>query len=180
MLRPTSLSPGLVPGNGDPSLEELAGDGFNVTSGWASFSPGVSPTPSDCTVVPVAPLRPGLSHPPSVLGVKHSLLPTSPSSPSSPPGLPSSPPPCHGTSAAKLPQDWWDWITECCWIAGCGQLVRVTDDNATEFEGLLLAQVENAGPPSVLTLALAPVPVVAVPPGPPPSSILVLLWLSHG
>jgi len=29
---PGPLSPGLVPGNGDPSLEELAGDGFNVAS----------------------------------------------------------------------------------------------------------------------------------------------------
>jgi len=30
---PSPLSPGLVPGNGVPSLEEPAGDGFNVTSG---------------------------------------------------------------------------------------------------------------------------------------------------
>jgi len=78
---PSPLSPGLMPGNGDPSSEELAGDGFNVTSGWASSSPGVSLTPSDRTVVPVAPLRLGPSHPPSVLGVKCSPPPTSPSPP---------------------------------------------------------------------------------------------------
>jgi len=37
---PGPLSPGLVPGNGGSSLEEPAGDGFNVTSGWASSSSG--------------------------------------------------------------------------------------------------------------------------------------------
>ena len=91
---PGPLSPGLVPGNGDPSSEEQAGDGFNVISGRASSSPGVSLTPSDRTVVPVSPSWPGPSHPPSVLGVKHSPLPASPPPPPPlPPGLPSSPPP---------------------------------------------------------------------------------------
>ena len=52
---PGPLSPGLVPGNGDPSSEEPAGDGFNVASGQASSSPRVSPTPSDCMVVPWLP-----------------------------------------------------------------------------------------------------------------------------
>jgi len=97
---PGPLSPGLMPGNGDPSSEELAGDGFNVTLGQASSSPGVSPTPSDRTVVPVSPSRPGPSHPPSVLGVKCSPPPASPSPPPSPPVPPSSPPSHIGTSGA--------------------------------------------------------------------------------
>jgi len=107
---PGPLSPGLVPGNGDPSSEEPAGDGFNMTSGQASSSPGVSLTPSDRTVVPVAPSRQGPSHPPSVLGVKCSPLPASPSPPSSPPVIPSSPPPKIGSPGSRIPQDWWDWI----------------------------------------------------------------------
>jgi len=100
---PGPLSPGLVPRNGAPSSEEPAGDGFNVTSGRASSSPGVSLAPSDHTVVPVAPSRPGLSRPPSVLGVKRSPLPVSLPPPPSPPSLPSSPPPCQGTKAANVP-----------------------------------------------------------------------------
>jgi len=52
---PGPLSPGLMPGDRDPSLEEPAGDGFNVTFGQASSSPGVSPSPSDCMVVPWPP-----------------------------------------------------------------------------------------------------------------------------
>jgi len=78
---PGPLSPGPVPGSRDPSSEELAGDGFNVTPGQTSSSPGVSLAPSDRMVVPVAPSRPGLSRPPSVLGVKCSLPPASPSPP---------------------------------------------------------------------------------------------------
>ena len=106
---PSPLSPGLMPGDGDPSSEELAGDGFNPISGLASSSPGVSPTPSDRTVVPVSTSRLGPSHPPSVLGVKRSLPPASPSPPPSPPVLlPMSPPPKIGTTAVQLPQDWWD------------------------------------------------------------------------
>ena len=107
---PGPLSPGLVPGDGDPSSEEPAGDGFNVTLGEASSSSGVSPTPSDHTVVPVAPSRPGSPRPPSVLGVKCSPPPASPSPPSTPPVTPSSPPPRIGTQANCLPQDWRDWI----------------------------------------------------------------------
>jgi len=168
---PGPLSPGLVPGNGDPSLEEPAGDGFNVTLGQASSSPRVSPTPSDHTVVPAAPSRPGPSRPLSVLGVKRSPLPASPSPPSSPSALPSSPPPRHGTQAKHLPQDWRDWIAEHRQLAGRSRIGCITDSDTEEFEGLLLAQVENSGPPSVSTSALAPAPLAATPPGLPPSSI---------
>jgi len=97
---PGPLSPGLMLGDGGPSLEEQAGDGASDLSWQASFSPGVSLTPSDCMVLAVSPLGPGPSHPPSVLGVKHSPLPSSPSPPSFPPGLPSSPPPRCGTHTA--------------------------------------------------------------------------------
>jgi len=170
---PGPLSPGLVPGNGDPSSEEPAGDGFNVTLVEASYSSGVSPTLSDHTVVPVAPLRLGPSRPPSVLGVRRSPPPASPSPPSSPPGLPSSPPPRLDTSLSAAPQDWRDWIAARRRIAARGLLSRVTHDDVVGFEGLLLAQVENAGPssPSVPTPALAPAPLAAVPPRLPPSSI---------
>jgi len=168
---PGPLSPGLVPGNGVPSSEEPAGDRFNVTSGRASSSPRVSPAPSDRTVVPVAPSRPGPSRPPSVLGVKRSPPRASPSPPSSPPALPCSPPPRRGTQAKHLPQDWRDWIAERCWLAGRSHVGHVTDSDVEEFKGLLLAQVENLGPPSVLTSALAPAPLAATPPGLPPSSI---------
>jgi len=170
---PGPLSPGLVPGNGDPSSEEPAGDGSNVTCGWASSSPRVFLAPSVRMVVPVAPSRPGPSRPPSVLGVKRSLLPASPSPPSSPPGLPSSPPSRYDTSLSLVPQDWQDWIAVHRQIAACGPLSRVTHNDVAGFEGLLLAQVENAGPssPSVLTPALAPAPVAVVPPRLPPSSI---------
>ena len=167
---PGPLSPGLVPGNGDPSSEEPAGDGFNPISGQASSSPGVSPTPSDRTVLAVSPSQPGPSRPPSVLGVKRSPLPASPSPPPSiPPGLPSSPPPPPGSLSAQLPQDWQDWIVERHRLAGHPRLGRRT--GAKDVEGLLLAQVEAAGPPLPLTLAPAPAPRVVVPPGPPPSSI---------
>jgi len=127
---PGPLSPGLVPGYGSPSSEEPAGDGFNVTSGQASSSPGVSPTPSDRMVVPVSPSRPGPSRPPSVLGVRHSPPPDSPSPPSSPPvPLPSSPPPRIGTSGTRLPQDWRDWIAERWHIAGRKGTFRATTDD---------------------------------------------------
>jgi len=61
---PGPLSPGLVLGDGDPSLEEQAGAGASDISWQASSSPRVSLTPSDCTVVPMHPLRPGLFCPP--------------------------------------------------------------------------------------------------------------------
>ena len=102
---PGPLLPGLVLGVGSPSSEELAGDGASDLSQQASFSPGVSPTPSDRTVMAVSSSRPGPSCPPSVLGVKCSPLPAFPFPPFPPPGLPSSPPPCRGTSASQLPQD---------------------------------------------------------------------------
>ena len=78
--------------DGDPSLEKQAGDS-TLFSWQASFSPGVSPTPSDQMVITTAPSRPGPSHPPSVLGVKCSPPPASPSHPPlffliSPPPLP--------------------------------------------------------------------------------------------
>ena len=103
---PGPLSPGLVPRNGDPSSEELVGNGFNVMSGQASSSPRISPAPSNHTVTPASPSRLGPSRPPSVLGVKRSPPPTSPSPPSSPPiPLPSSPLPRIGTSGNQLLQD---------------------------------------------------------------------------
>jgi len=176
---PGPLSPGLMPGNGDPSSEEPAGDGFNATLVEASFSSGVSPTPSDCTVVPVSPSRPGPSRPPSVLGVKHSPPPASPSPPSSPPIIPSSSPPRIGTSGTQLPQDWRDWIASRRLAAGRKtKTFRVTTEDvrtvlrdredaelrlradAGDMERSLLRQVENAGPPA----PSAPPPVM----GPPP------------
>jgi len=160
---PGPLSPGLMPGDGDPSSEEPAGDGFNVTDGQASSSSRVSPTPSDHTVVPFLPSRPQspleFSRPPSVLGVKRSPPPASPSPPSSPP-VPSSPPPRVGTQRNHLPQDWWDWIAEHQRLAGClGKSFRATGDDLleagrqrlgleSEMESALLRQVENAGPPA--------------------------------
>jgi len=175
---PGPLSPGLVPGNGDPSLEEPAGDGFNVTLVEASYSSRVSPTPSDCMVVPVAPLRPGPSCPPSVLGVKRSPPPASPSPPPSPPIIPSSPPPRIGTSGARIPQDWQDWIASCRLAAGCKtKTFHVTSEDvrtvlrdhrdaelrllaeAEDMERSLLRQVENAGPPT----PPAPPPIVGPP-----------------
>jgi len=163
---PRLLSPGLVPGDRDPSSEEQAGNRFNPVSQQASVSPRVSPTPSNHTVMAISPLRPGPSHPPSVLGVKCSPPPASPFPPFSPPFLPSSPPPCCSTPATWLLQDWWDWIAEHHQLAGCSaKLVYVTDDDLAGVEGLLLVQVENTGPFSIPTLALAPVPPVVM--GPP-------------
>ena len=152
---PGPLSPGLVPGYGSPSSEEPAGDGFNVTSGRASSSPGVSPTPSNRMVMPVSPLRPGPSRPPSVLGVRHSPPPDSPSPPSSPPvPLPSSPPPRIGTSGTWLPQDWRDWIAKCQHLAGRKgkSFWATTDDLAAavavweDMECALLRQAANTRP----------------------------------
>ena len=187
---PSPLSPSLMPGNGDPSSEEPAGDGFNVTSGQASSSPRVSPTPSDRTVVPVSPLRPGPSCPPSVLGVKRSLPPASPSPPSSPPVLPSSPLPIIGSQSSHIPQDWWDWIATRRLAAGCKatKTFQVTGDNilaATcsrkdavlreereDMERSLLQQVENVAPPApsapppVAAPSLAPVASPSNPPAP--------------
>jgi len=135
--------------------------------GQASFSPGVSPAPSDCMVVPVTPSRLGPSRPPSVLGVKRSPPPASPSPPSSPPVLPSSPPPRQGTPVRLVLQDWRDWIAECRQLAGqLAVLGHVSKDDLQSIEGSLLRQVENAGPSSILTLALAPAPT-AVPPACP-------------
>jgi len=190
---PGPLSPGLVPGDGDPSSEEPAGDGFNVTFGQASSSPGVSPTPSDRTVVPVAPSRPGPSRPPSVLGVKRSLPPASPSPPSSPPSLPSSPPSRVGTQGTRLPQDWRDWIASCQLAAGRrGKSFRVTSDDILmaardsedyalrlereDMERSLLRQVDNAGPPA--PMASPPVAAPSLAPVAPPLawSVPPLLW----
>jgi len=162
---PGPLSPGLMPGNGDPSSEEPAGNGFNVTLGQASSSPGVSPTPSDCTVVPMPPSRPGPSRPPSVLGVKCSPPPASPSPPLSPPVTPSSPPSHIGTSSAWIPQDWWDWIalrwlatsrkmkTFCVTTEDVRLALRDCEDlalhqEAKDMEHFLLRQVENVVPPT--------------------------------
>ena len=153
---PSPLHPGLVPGDRGPSLEEPAGDGFNVASGQASYSPGVSPSPSDCTVVPMSPLRLEPPHSPSVLGVKQSPLSTSPFSPSPSPIFPSSPPPRQGTQAGQLLQDWQDWITERCQLAGRTWLTRVSMDDLVDYKGLLLAQVENMAPPPSPTLGLCP------------------------
>jgi len=116
----------------------------------------------------MAPLRLGPSCPPSVLGVKHSLLPPFPSPPPSSPPLPSSPPPHLGTSNAWLLQDWQDWIAERCWLAGhaLSSRGRICVDDLAGFKGLLLVQVENAGPSSISTLALAlATPVVLGPYG---------------
>jgi len=162
---PGSLSPGLVPGNGDPSSEEPAGDGFNVTSGQAS------PTPSDRTVMPFSPLRLQSplddSCPPSVLGVKQSPLPASPSPPSSPPPIPSSPLPHVGTQKDHLLQDWWEWIADRRRLAGrVGKSFHATGDDLLEagrlrlnMESALLWQVENTGPlaPVASPSPLAPV-----------------------
>jgi len=195
---PGPLSPGLVPGNGDPSSEEPAGDGFNVTFGQASSSPGVSPTPSDRTVVPMAPSRPGSPRPPSVLGVKRSPPPASPSPPSSPPVIPSSPPPHIGTQGNRLPQDWRDWITSRQLAAGRkAKSFRVTTEDvhaalrdredaklrlaadAEDMERSLLRQVENAGPPA----PSAPPPVAgpsrAPVAAPLPYSLPELLWMEY-
>ena len=179
---PSPLSPGLVPGNGDPSSEEPAGDGFNVTFGQASSSPGVSPTPSDCTVVPVTPSRPGPSCPPSVLGVKRSPPPASPSPPSTPPIIPSSPPPRIGTQGNWLPQDWRDWIalhrlaasrktkSFCVTTEDVHAALRDCEDTelrllaaSKDMERSLLRQVENAGPPA----PSAPPPIAGPPPPAP-------------
>ena len=181
---PGPLSPGLVPGNGDPSSEEPAGDGFNVTLVEASYSSGVSPTPSDRTVVPVAPSRPGSPCPPSVLGVKRSPPPASPSPPSTPPIFPSSPPPRIGTQGTRLPQDWRDWIAS-RWLAA-GRRAKsfriMTEDvqvalrgrkdtelhlavEAEDMECSLLRQVENVGPPA----PLAPPPIAG--PSRPPVAV---------
>ena len=158
---PGSLSLGLMPGYGSPSSEEPAGDGFNVTDGQASSSAGVSLTPSDHMVVPVAPSRFGPNRPPSVLGVKCSLLPASPSPPSSPPvPLPSSPPPKIGTTAVKLLQDWQDWIAEHQRLAGrTGKMFHATTDDLAEIISLhedvecaLLWQVKHARPEVEATL----------------------------
>jgi len=167
-----------VPGNGDPSSEELAGDRFNVTLVEASYSSGVSLTPSDHTVVPMALSRPGSPRPPSVLGVKRSPPPASPSPPSTPPVIPSSPPPHIGTSGNWIPQDWQDWIASRRLAAGrkmktfhvttedVRTVLRDHEDTelhlqveAEDMERSLLWQVENAGPPA----PSAPPPVVGPP-----------------
>ena len=178
---PSPLSPGLMPGNGVLSSEEPAGDGFNVAFGWASSFPGVSLVLSDYMVVSVAPSRPGLSRPPSVLGVKCSPLPTSPSPPSILPDLPSSPPPCPGFHMAQVPPDWQAWIAEHYQLTGSGPHPQ-DRTTAKDVKGLLLVQVENVGPPSIPTLASAPAaPVALGPPRPfPPSLSLYLnLYRSH-
>jgi len=186
---PGPLSPGLVPGDGDPSSEEPAGDGFNVTLVEASYSSGVSPTLSDHTVVPVAPSRPGSPRPPSVLGVKRSPPPASPSPPSSPPVTPSSPPPRIGTSGNRIPQDWRDWIASRRLAAGRkAKTFRVTTEDvrtalqdredaelcllagAEDMERSLLRQVENTAPPAPSApppVAGPPLAPVASPSNPP-------------
>ena len=145
----------------------------------ASYSSRVSPTPSDRTVVPVAPSRPGLSRPPSVLGVKRSLPPASPSPPSSPPVVLSSPPPRIGTSGARIPLDWQDWIASHWLAAGCKvKTFRVTTEDvrmalwdhedaelrmeSEDMERSLLQLVENAAPPAPSALP----PVVGPPTAP--------------
>jgi len=96
------------------------------------------------------------SCPPSVLGVKYSPLPTSPSPPSFPP-VPSSPPPRVGTQKNHLPQDWQEWIAERQCLAGhIGKSFYATGDDLlearhlwlgleSEMESALLRQVENTG-----------------------------------